>query len=186
LAERCPSQCFHLWRFSDEINLFLNFLLERHYLKFYQACFAENFYGLERKILRKNFNFFLRFCSVRKTEVRSILRETSKRKIEFKIFSMFLACYPFVHMTWEGTVTTFCLLYSIGKSDFHSRWLFCQRVTFNMRKSGRILPSKNLLEVCGKMWAIDLFKVLRRSWQPDFNLELSFYSSWIGGNELNL
>ena len=49
LAERNPSKFGHFWRFSDEIHLFLDFILQRHYLEFYQSCFAESFYGLERK-----------------------------------------------------------------------------------------------------------------------------------------
>ena len=68
-----------------------------------------------------------------------------------KLRKCYLAAYPYLHMTWEGTVTAFILLYCIGKTDFHSPFTFLSKSrlkfaeTIPERETGD--SPKNLLQV---------------------------------------
>ncbi|XP_034007606.1 peroxisome assembly protein 12, partial [Trematomus bernacchii] len=48
LAESNPSRFSFLFRFYDELFLFLDLMLQNHFLSVSSASFSENFYGLKR------------------------------------------------------------------------------------------------------------------------------------------
>lgn len=108
LAERNPSKFGHFWRFSDEIHLFLDFFLQRHYLEFYQSTFSENFYGLERKFeqnsdkrisIRRSLILSV-FVSYAKLKSDRMFEKIRIEKPKSKFEKCFLAVYPYIHMTW--------------------------------------------------------------------------------------
>lgn len=54
LAERNPHRYGFLYRYSEEVYLSLQLILENYYLKHHSASFSENFYGLKRSVIQQN------------------------------------------------------------------------------------------------------------------------------------
>ena len=130
LAERNPSKFGHFWRFSDEIHLFLDFILQRHYLEFYQSCFAENFYGLERKFeqnsdkrrsIRRSLILAV-FVPYAKLKCDRMFEKIRTEKPKSKFEKCFLAVYPYIHMTWWKCVINIVSFYWF--TVLQNSWVF--------------------------------------------------------------
>ncbi|XP_067866023.1 peroxisome assembly protein 12 [Heterodontus francisci] len=147
LAESNPGRYGFLWRWFDEIYVLLDLLLQRHYLSRTSASFSENFYGLKRIPLRsgrglwrlashglprtQHWRSLLMIIAVPYVKVKldrlfSRLREEDDYAIHLpesswkRLYKAFLAAYPFVNMGWEGWFLIYRLLYTFGKTQFHS------------------------------------------------------------------
>ena len=61
-----------------------------------------------------------------------------------KLARCFVSVYPYIHMTWEGTILAFCLLYSAGKSDFHSPWNYLLKCRMQYAEIQKDFPQKDI------------------------------------------
>ena len=126
-----PGNCASFWKFSDELYLILDFILQKHFLKFHNSLFAENFYGLERKLKNTNSVTLTLLCNVLlpylKLKCDRLFEKFGNEILDSKLKKCFVAVYPYLHMTWEGSTTLFVILYCIGKSRHHSPFVFLSR-----------------------------------------------------------
>ena len=131
LAEMYPGNCASFWKFSDELYLILDFILQKHFLKFHNSLFAENFYGLDRKLKNTNSVTLTLLCNVLlpylKLKCDRLFEKFGNEILDSKLKKCFVAVYPYLHMTWEGSTTLFVILYCIGKSRHHSPFVFLSR-----------------------------------------------------------
>jgi hypothetical protein len=110
------------------VHLIFTAVVERHFLSHFGSSFAENFYALER--------IFPRAVGLREQVTRSLLacvllpylKQKCDRLFEklrasprpSRLARRFVALYPFVHLTWEGSVAAFWFLYAVGRRGSHS------------------------------------------------------------------
>ncbi|KAK3870722.1 hypothetical protein Pcinc_024073 [Petrolisthes cinctipes] len=144
LAERNPERYGFLLRFSDEIFVLFNTIIQHHYIKNYGASFAENFYDLKRVELKnKNSNkpltlshqayYKSMFTLVTFPYLRNRLDQLFQRIQErhadnalseeswkCRIQRLFLKMWPVLHFSWEFLTFVYYVRYAVGKSRFHS------------------------------------------------------------------
>jgi len=139
IAEWSPQSCSVYHRFSDEVYMLGNGVLQLYYLKVYQATFTQNFYGLQQTVKDgRKFPINLSFlCAIVFPYVRKKLenffmkqRENLADGIKFKIQAlnrmteMFVLSYPYVHMLFESLNLAMFLAFSLKKSKFHNLFSF--------------------------------------------------------------
>ena len=61
-----------------------------------------------------------------------------------KLARCFVSVYPYIHMTWEGTILAYCLLYSAGKSDFHSPWNYLLKCRMQYAEIQKDFPQQDI------------------------------------------
>ncbi|XP_078081263.1 peroxisome assembly protein 12 [Mustelus asterias] len=147
LAEHNPGRYGFLWSWFDEIYVLLDLLLQRHYMSRTSASFSENFYGLKRIPLGGGRGLWrlashglprtqhwrsllviiaIPYVKVKLDKLFARLREEDDYSIHLpesswkRLYKAFLAAYPFVNMGWEGWFLIYRLLYTFGKTQFHS------------------------------------------------------------------
>ncbi|XP_077995817.1 peroxisome assembly protein 12-like [Glandiceps talaboti] len=154
LAEYNPSRYGWLYRYSDEIYLSLDLVLQQHFLSTTSASFSENFYGLKRvpNSCSKEWMAGLHASLPRKEHVKSLLLlvlipylklkfdalferwkqewldgvgVSQSEQDKFKKFSsIYVAVYPYIHMGWEGAHLSYQLAYLFDKSRYHSPLIY--------------------------------------------------------------
>ncbi|KAK7088487.1 peroxisome assembly protein 12-like [Littorina saxatilis] len=142
LAETRPEQFGWLLRWYDEIYLFFDFIIQHHYLGQYSASFAENFYDLKRvpsgagstdplsSKLKWRSLLFLVFVPYLKQKLDQMFEDLKYKEdtlprsanaaMKVKIARAYLAFYPYVHMSWEGTSFMHMLAYTFNRNSWHS------------------------------------------------------------------
>ncbi|XP_062613719.1 peroxisome assembly protein 12-like [Saccostrea cucullata] len=141
LAENRPEKFGFLLRWYDEIYTGLDFILQNYYLHKYSASFAENFYGLRRyangnaqtKNLSRKAHWKSLVCLVilpyLKLKLDHWFEETRhnlntgqlpKRQAMKRLYRVFVAVYPYIHMSWEGSMLAYQVAYMFGKTSWHS------------------------------------------------------------------
>lgn len=141
LVESRPDKFTWLLQYYDEIYTVFDFILQNYYLKFYNASFAENFYGLKRvplkgpplKDLPKRIHWKSLICLVFLPYVKQKLDKLfedsryavnsgqySQKNLLGQLYRAFVSIYPYVHTVWEGSVLWYQMAYMFGKSNWHS------------------------------------------------------------------
>ncbi|XP_038058661.1 peroxisome assembly protein 12-like [Patiria miniata] len=149
LAEHNPVRFGILYRYSDEIYTSLDLLLQHHFLSTTSASFAENFYSLKRvptvpathphsttqglqawQHLRSL--LFLVLVPYLKLKLEALFERWRDEALDrpqwqqaehLRLRRVFMAVFPFIHMSWESTVFLYQLRYLFHKSDCHSPFL---------------------------------------------------------------
>jgi len=137
--------------------LVLSSALEHHYLKHFQSSFAENFYGIGRtfdpevgskaRLLKSLLTIVI--LPYIKHKCDRLFEKYRSETCSSPWVKRFVTIYPFIHLTWEGTVIAFWFLYAVGRSNFHSPFDFilgCKLVPAEIRPGTTVEPSQNLLE----------------------------------------
>ncbi|KAJ8313064.1 hypothetical protein KUTeg_010437 [Tegillarca granosa] len=141
LVESRPDKFTWLLQYYDEIYTVFDFILQNYYLKFYNASFAENFYGLKRvplkgpplKDLPKRIHWKSLICLVFLPYIKQKLDklfedsryavnsgQCSQKNLLGQLYRAFVSIYPYVHTVWEGSVLWYQMAYMFGKSNWHS------------------------------------------------------------------
>ncbi|XP_014664971.1 PREDICTED: peroxisome assembly protein 12-like [Priapulus caudatus] len=142
LAEKFPEKFGWLFHFSDEVYLTLDIIVQNYCLAKLSASFAENFYGMKRVPLEKNqLNklsrrihlkslAFLVLIPYIKTKLDKLFERWREENADGRfqdsrgryvsMVKVYLAAYPYAHMTYEGAMLCYRLAYVFGKSRFHS------------------------------------------------------------------
>lgn len=123
-------------KFGPEILFLVTFLVERQFLASSSALVAESLYGGRRvKLGRKRelqplrdldkdrVALLLPLFTLLKERAEGLfvsLRDKGQLRRLGKLQRLFLAVYPYLHMTHEGTILAYQLLYLMGKSTFFS------------------------------------------------------------------
>nr|XP_022344235.1 peroxisome assembly protein 12-like [Crassostrea virginica] len=144
LAESKPDKFGFLLRWYDEIYTGLDFILQNYYLHNYSASFAEHFYGLKRyvdegsqsKVLPRRAHWksliLLVIIPYLKQKLDHWFEETRhkfnighhpKSPLYKQLYRVFLAVYPYIHMSWEGSMLAYQMAYMFGKISCHSPFL---------------------------------------------------------------
>lgn len=147
LGGKFPERLAWLYQYSDEAYLVLDLLVQHYYLHHYCSSFAENFYSmkrvstvsndkptskLEKKVIKKSLLFLVlvpylkakideQFEKWREKSADGLLRE--KVSYVAKFLRLFVIVYPYIHMSYEGTMLYYNLAYAIHKSRVHSPFL---------------------------------------------------------------
>ncbi|KAK3083857.1 hypothetical protein FSP39_004225 [Pinctada imbricata] len=113
LAESRPESLGWTLHWFDEIYTVLDFVLQNYYLHYHNGSFAENFYSLKR------------VCSCNRDQKRLPRKEHWKslfclNKSWHSLLKLFVMVYPYIHMSWEGSLLAFQVMYMFGKSRWHS------------------------------------------------------------------
>ncbi|XP_045606855.2 peroxisome assembly protein 12 isoform X1 [Procambarus clarkii] len=144
IAESNPEKYGWCLKYSSELFVAFNLVIQHHYLSNYGASFAENFYDLKRVPLKTErhlkpltlsntaylkslstivaFPYFL-------SQMDSIYQDVQDKDADGRLSDkgwindlqkLLLKLWPFVHFSWELLTLTFYIRYLIGKSRFHS------------------------------------------------------------------
>ena len=148
LATSNPDRWSWLWRFGDELHVFLDYIVQNYYLKNFNGSISENFYSLKRvringvEIKEGSLSTSERYLSllmlvgvpygklkldqlferVREENVSGMLSSYSSRKRSYLLHlkRIFIYVYPFVHFTWETIFLCYYFLYIFKFSQAHS------------------------------------------------------------------
>lgn len=150
LAENHPSHFGRLYRWSDEVYSLLDLILQHHFLTKTSASFAENFYSLKRipakcsRPLEQTAGMGLPKREHWQSLVLVVLVPYIKLKLDAKFQrwneesldatdrgrrtmkkykKIFLAVYPYLHLSWESTVLAYQLRYLFKQTQVHSPFL---------------------------------------------------------------
>ncbi|XP_074643302.1 peroxisome assembly protein 12-like isoform X2 [Tubulanus polymorphus] len=149
LADKNPARFLNLYRFADEIHLFINIILEHVYLKKFGASFAEEFYSLRREtkltqsqtqpsVLPTNTRIksliFLAVFPYLKMkcnnlyerllyETQNLNQQIGNKSLHKKLCLAYVSVYPYIHSLFEASMFICQLLYIFGKLDYHSLFL---------------------------------------------------------------
>lgn len=144
LAESRPDKFGCLLRWYDEIYTGLDFILQNYYLHKYSASFAENFYDLKRVVNGASSSKNLPRRALWKSLVCLVILPYLKQKLDHwfeearhsynigrqpkgqmynRLYKVFLAVYPYIHMSWEGSLLAYQVAYMLGKISRHSPFL---------------------------------------------------------------
>lgn len=148
VAESNPERYGWCLRYSNEVFMMFNFIIQHHYLSNYGSSFAENFYDLkrvelaskkDRKPLTLSREAYMKsqFALVafpyiqtqldqayQELQENEVQRISSNQGWKTKFKSIFLKSWPIVHLAWELLTLIFYIRYVIGRSKFHSPLLF--------------------------------------------------------------
>lgn len=148
LGGKFPARMAWLYQYSDEAYLVLDFIVQHYYLHRYCSSFAENFYSMKRvstvltdkptsqlnkQVIKKSLLFLVfvpylkakmdeQFEKWREKNADGLLREKAPYVVKF--MQLFLTVYPYIHMSYEGTMLYYHLAYAIHKSHIHSPFLY--------------------------------------------------------------
>ncbi|KAK2176464.1 hypothetical protein NP493_662g00015 [Ridgeia piscesae] len=144
LAEHNPSRFGWVYSLSDETYSLLHLIVEHSYLKQYHASFGEHFYQLKRVLtdqIRSSsrqslptpnhlrslaclvlFPYIKAKCDLFYEELRDKADAGLPPMARWKVrcFRVFLALYPIMHLTWEGTLLCFHVAYLFGWTRVHN------------------------------------------------------------------
>ncbi|XP_077869705.1 peroxisome assembly protein 12-like [Saccoglossus kowalevskii] len=145
IAERNPSRYSWLYQYSDEVYTIIDLLLQQHFLSTTCASFSENFYGLKRVPIipgkqkvglprSEHLNSIMLLVIVPYLKIKcdalferwkhewldGIGVSQSQRDSLKKFSQIYLAVYPYLHMTWQGSHLSYQLAYLFNKSSYHS------------------------------------------------------------------
>ncbi|XP_054749359.2 peroxisome assembly protein 12-A-like [Lytechinus pictus] len=149
LAENHPAQFGRLHRWSDEVYSTLDLILQHHFLTNTSASFAENFYSLKRVPLsstsvtstisqglpKKEHLLSLALLVVipyiklkldakfHKWTDESLDASDRGRQSIKRYKKIFLAVYPYLHLSWESSILVYQLRYLFRQSHVHSPFL---------------------------------------------------------------
>ncbi|XP_070572133.1 peroxisome assembly protein 12-like [Ptychodera flava] len=150
LAEQNPARYGWMSRFSNEIYLAIDLVLQQHFLTTTTASFSENFYGMKRVPntcssapqvaspsglpRREHLKSLLLLVIVPYLKIKldalferwkqewldGVGISQSERNTLKEVSRVYLAIYPYIHMGWEGAHLSYQLAYLFNKSRFHS------------------------------------------------------------------
>lgn len=141
LAESRPERFSWLLRYYDEVFTVLDLFLEQYHLRKYSATFAEHFYSLKRQtpnqtsshlpntVVWKSILFvvLLPYIKLKLDELFENLRHTYNTRPgnqeTLQLGRAFVAIYPYIHTTWEGSLLAYQTAYMFGKFNWHSPFL---------------------------------------------------------------
>ncbi|XP_050714387.1 peroxisome assembly protein 12-like [Eriocheir sinensis] len=148
LAESNPERRGWCLRYSNEIFMIFNLVIQHHYLSNYGSSFAENFYDLKRVEVtsKKNKNpltlskeGYMKslFALVAFPFIHTLLDQTYQELREHedsdtsnnqgwkaRIRKLFSKSWPVVHLSWELLTVIFYVRYVIGRNKFHNPLLY--------------------------------------------------------------
>ncbi|XP_069981267.1 peroxisome assembly protein 12-B [Penaeus vannamei] len=144
LAESNPEKYGWCLRYSNEIFVMFNLVIQHHYLSNYGASFAENFYDLKRvqlksskrmealslsrKVYLKSLSALVAFPYIRE-RIDNVFQEVREKDADGllndknwsnRMKKIFLTLWPFLHFSWEFITLVYYVRYVIGRSRFHT------------------------------------------------------------------
>lgn len=149
-AENQPAQFGRLHRWSDEVYSILDLILQHHFLTKTSASFAENFYSLKRVAINSSTSAapsiseglpkrehwmslallvvvpYIKLkldAKFQKWTDESLDLNERGRQTMKKYKKIFLALYPYLHLSWESSVLVYQLRYLFKQSQVHSPFL---------------------------------------------------------------
>ncbi|OQR74741.1 hypothetical protein BIW11_08874 [Tropilaelaps mercedesae] len=131
-AQNQPAKWGFLYKYADEIILALEFLMQYHHLKKYNASFAERFYGLARegKVKLARCLLLLSLLPYLRSKLEQLYQDWKLQAAEHvrsrneRPRNFYIRIYPYLHFFFEGSYFALSLLYALGKSNYHSIPLF--------------------------------------------------------------
>ncbi|XP_060081299.1 peroxisome assembly protein 12-like [Ylistrum balloti] len=142
LAESRPDKFGWMIRWYDEIYTSLDLVLQNFYLRNHCSSFAENFYGIKRvplsgmsvgdklppQIFWKSIVClalipYIKHKIDKKFEDmrhRLNIGNISQQSVVGSLSRAFVGVYPYIHMTWEGSVLWYQLAYMFGRGRWHT------------------------------------------------------------------
>ncbi|XP_042217256.1 peroxisome assembly protein 12-like [Homarus americanus] len=144
IAESNPEK--HGWclKYSGEIFMVFDLVIQHHYLSNYGASFAENFYDLKRVQLKANGSIkpltlsnetytksllALGAFPYLRSQMDSVYQDIQEKDADgrlseegwkVKIQKVVLKVWPLLHLSWELLTLIYYIRYLIGRSRFHS------------------------------------------------------------------
>ncbi|XP_028393338.1 peroxisome assembly protein 12-like [Dendronephthya gigantea] len=141
LAQKYPEKLAHILKYSDEIYMVCDLVLQRHYLSCYNASLSENFYYLKRinvangvgERLGKKLQYLSLIalvlwpymkCKVdqafEKLRDKIIREEDDGQSSRNKLFLLFLTLYPLVHFTIQSISAIYQMGYTLKLLNYHT------------------------------------------------------------------
>ena len=141
LAQKYPEKLAHILKYSDEIYLLCDLVLQRHYLSCYNASLSENFYFLKRVDVAngggERLNGKLQYLSLialvvwpyikskvdqafEKLRDRIIREEGDESSRHSKLSVVFLTVYPYVHFTIQSISAIYQMGYTLKLLNYHT------------------------------------------------------------------
>ncbi|XP_072163764.1 peroxisome assembly protein 12-like [Diadema setosum] len=150
LAENHPAQFGRVYRWSDEVYSVLDFILQHHFLSKTSASFSENFYSLKRVASngstpsgatvvdglpkREHWKSLIVLVLVPYIKLKldalfqrwheEALDAGDRGRQKLRMYKrLYLAIYPYLHLSWESTIFVYQLRYLFRKTQVHSPFL---------------------------------------------------------------